>query len=268
MVKILVLGDLHGFKDLKKVPELSKAEAILLTGDLGSSDLMRKMAFENIEREKKGLLKKEYSLIEKKRAFMESYESSLSLVKKLSKFAPVFVIFGNVESSNYETKKMSKEIGVKLPFLNNDLRKMKNVRLINNRIARINGLRIGGLGYFIDTSWVMEFKPLDYKSELSDAKIETEKTKRILMWFGKDLDILLCHQPPYGILDKVGFPGAPKHWIGKHAGSKAILNYIKKKNPKYVFCGHIHEGKGKKKLGKTEIYNVGSSGDYVFLDIN
>ncbi|MCD4666320.1 hypothetical protein K8R47_00745 [archaeon] len=68
----------------------------------------------------------------------------------------------------------------------------------------------------------------------------------------------MCHQPPYGILDKVGTDyNPPKNWIGLHAGSKSILKYIKSNSPGYVFCGHIHESKGKKKFNKTEIYNLG-----------
>ena len=35
---------------------------------------------------------------------------------------------------------------------------------------------------------------------------------------------------------------------------------IKKHQPKYVFCGHIHEAEGKAKIGKTEIYNLGVAG--------
>jgi hypothetical protein len=130
----------------------------------------------------------------------------------------------------------------------------------------IDGLRIGGLEYFIDTSWVNEFKPVDFKKRMEGAKKETEKARRVLRGFG-NLDILLCHQPPYGYLDRVNFSGAPKEWIGKHAGSKVILDYIKKKQPKYVFCGHIHENKGKAKIGKTIVYNAGSCGDYILMDI-
>jgi len=125
----------------------------------------------------------------------------------------------------------------------------------------------GPIEYFNDTSWVREFKPSDYQKRLSDAKKESDKSRKILKRFDK-IDILLCHQPPYGILDSVsGKFGAPKMWWGKHAGSKVILNYIKKKQPKYVFCGHMHETKGKKKIGKTEVYNVGFNGDYLLKDI-
>jgi len=167
-------------------------------------------------------------------------------------------LFGNIENSNSETRKESKDIGEKLPFLYNDLKKMKNVRIINNRIANFRGLRIGGLEYFIDVNWIREFKPEDYSKKLKSAKKQSEKAKKILKWFD-EIDILVCHQPPYGILDKVG-KIAPKHWQDKHAGSRVILDYIRKYQPKYVFCGHIHEGEGMKKIGRTKVYNLGFAG--------
>lgn len=258
-MRICAIGDLHGSLDkIKQVP-LSNVDLILLTGDLGSANLMRKMAFDNIEREKQGLGKIEYTPAQKKKAFMEAYTSSMKIVKYLRGFAPVFTIFGNVESSNYDTKKESLEIGVTLPYLSKDLNALPGVRVINNRVANFEGVRIGGLKYFVDTNWVREFKPSDYKYSLAKAKKETGKAKQVLRWFNF-LNILVCHQPPYGVLDKVTAKFAPKNWQGKHAGSQAILQYIKSKSPKYVFCGHIHEGEGMKKVGETEIYNLGVGG--------
>jgi len=258
-MKICAIGDPHGnLNKIKKIP-LSGIDLILLTGDLGSANLMRKMAFENIERRKQGLQEKQYTPIQQKKAFMEAYASTIKVIKYLKKFAPVFTIFGNVESPNYETRKQSKEIGIKLPYLYNNLNKLNKIKIINNIIINFKGIRIGGLDYFIDTGWVKEFKPSDYKKRMSAAKKQTEKVKRILKWFNC-IDILVCHQPPYGVLDKITAKFAPKSYQGKHAGSKAVLNYIKEKQPKYVFCGHIHEGKGTKRIGKTEVYNLGVCG--------
>ncbi|HEB47076.1 MAG TPA: hypothetical protein ENI22_01255, partial [Candidatus Pacearchaeota archaeon] len=255
-MRILAIGDPHGnLGKIKKIP-LKGIDLILLTGDLGSANLMRKMVFKNIERKKKGLSEIEYSPAQEKKAFMEAYDSSIKIVGFLSKHAPVFTIYGNVESSNPETRKISKEIGLNLPFLTNTLNKMKNVRVINNRLANFQGIKIGGLEYFIDTNWVRDFKPSDYKKRMKKAKKATDKARRVLRWFGK-VDILVCHQPPYRYLDKVTFKGAPKHWMGKHAGSKTILDFIKRKQPNYVFCGHIHEGKGRAKIGRTDVYNLG-----------
>jgi len=257
-MKILAIGDPHGsLVNLRQIP-LRGIDLILLTGDLGSSNLARQMAFKNIERKKQGLPEIEYSNLQRRRAFMEAYNSSMKVVRYLARRAPVFTIYGNVENSNADTRKFSREIGYNLPFLTNDLNKLKNVRVINNRLVNFQGIRIGGLEYFVDTNWIREFKPSDYKKRMKESKKQIDKAKRVLERFD-NVDILVCHQPPHGYLDKVGAP-APKHWRGKHAGSKVILDYIKRIPPQYVFCGHIHEGKGMKKLGITEIYNLGVGG--------
>ncbi len=256
-MKICAIGDLHGNLDkIKKIP-LEGVDTILLTGDLGKADLARARFFENLKRKEKGLPEKEVSNEYREKEFMETYESAIETVKYLSKFAPVYLIFGNADNSNYKIRKKSKKIGKKLPFLADDLRAMNNVNLINNRIVNFKGVRIGGLENFLDTNWIEEFKPIDYEEKLKEAKKDTEKAKKVLRWFNS-LDVLLCHQPPYGILDKINYPDSPHH--GLHAGSKVILDYIKKYNPKYVFCGHIHKGEGMKKIERTEVYNLGEAG--------
>jgi Icc-related predicted phosphoesterase len=255
-MKILAIGDPHGsLEEIKKIPT-NDIDLILLTGDLGSASLMRKMAFDNIEREKQGLPKIEYPPRQEKKAFMEAYNSTISLVTYLRQFAHVFTIFGNVESSNYQTRKQSKNIGLSLPFLYDTLNSFDEVRVINNKIASFQGVRIGGLEYFVDTGWVKDFKPSDFGEKMDVAKKQTEKAKKVLNGFGS-VDILVCHQPPYGVLDKVTAKFAPKSWQGKHAGSRVIQKYIQSKQPRYVFCGHIHEGEGMKRIGNTEVYNLG-----------
>ncbi len=259
-MKVLAIGDPHGsFEKVKTIP-LKGTDLILLTGDLGSANLMRKMAFENLKRQKQGLPQREFSPRQREQAFMEAYTSSMKVVKYLARFASVYTIYGNIENSNAETKKLSKEIGFPLPFLTDDLKRIENVRIINNRLVNFNGVRIGGLQYFLDTNWVRDFKLKEYQKE---AKKETDKAKSVLKKFG-EVDILVCHQPPYGMLDKVTARFVPKHWQGKHAGSKAIREYIERTSPDYVFCGHIHEGRGMKKIGNTEIYNLGVAGYKIF----
>jgi len=262
-MKILVIGDPHG-KLSKKFPK--KVDFILITGDIGKADLARKFAFKNIEREKKGFPELKKIPAFEKKVWMEIYNSTVNVLKKLSKIAPTYSILGNVgTSTDSEIKKEGKKLGIKLPLIRTGMNKIKNFHLVRNRLRNIEGISVGFLEYFNDVCWIREFKAND-KKKIKLSKKETVKAKKVLRNF-KNLDILVCHQPPYGILDKVNFPGAPKHWQGKHAGSKVILDYIKKKQPKYVFCGHIHEGKGKKKIGKTQVYNVGVSGDYVVVDI-
>lgn len=263
-MKIIAIGDPHGdLKKIKSIP-LKNIDLILLTGDLGSAKLMRKMAFANIDRRKQGLKEIKYTPKQEKKAFMEAYNSSMKVVKYLAKKAPVYIIYGNVESSNANTKKFSKKIKLKLPYLTNDLNSINNVKVINNKFIKFKGINIIGLEYFVDDIWVKTFKPSNYEKSLKSATKYTKKANKFLNSF-KNVDILLCHQPPYGYLDKVNSVHAPKHWNHKHAGSKIILDFINKKQPRYVFCGHIHEGVGNTKIKKSEIHNLGVCG---FKEVN
>jgi len=267
-MKILVVGDPHG--NLKRIKNISlkDIDLVLITGDLGKADFARKFCFENLKREKEGLLELEYDSKTSLKVYREIHDSTISVVKYFCKKIPTYSILGNVGTNmikDSKVKKEEEEYGIKLPYLGKSLKKLKNFHLVRNGVRGINGLRVGFLEYFGDICWYKEFKEGE-KEELKKVKKQTKKAKRILKNFGK-VDILICHQPPYGYLDKVSSKyNPPKHWIGKHAGSKVILNYIKKHHPKYVFCGHIHEAKGKAKIGNTEIYNVGYNGDYLILD--
>lgn len=263
-MKILCVGDPHGTIS-KKVP--SGLDLILITGDLGKADLARKIAFDNAKRRREGLPKKEPTKIEVKKIRKEIHTSTINVLKYYSKFAPVYTLQGNVGIMNKsQIKSDKKKYGINIPYTLGIVNKMKKVYVVKNVIRNIKGLRIGFLDYFVDSCWIKEFKEHDKKIIKSSNK-DTKKSIRILKKFGK-IDILVCHQPPYGYLDKVNFQGAPSHWKGKHAGSKVILTYIKKDQPKYVLCGHIHEGKGLSKIGKTKVYNLGSNGDFVLIDMD
>jgi Icc-related predicted phosphoesterase len=262
-MRILAIGDPHG-KISKNLP--NDIDLFLIPGDLGKSDLARGRAFENIERKKKNLPLIQATKKQEKREFMEVFLSSIKLLKSLAKKAPVYFIYGNVELTDSEIREISRESGIKLPLFAEEIKKIKGVRIINNHLVKFNGVKIGGLGYFLDKSWMKNFNPKDRGERWNDAKKETKQAERLLKKIGQ-VDILLCHQPPLGILDKVSAKFAPRHWQGKHAGSGAILNYIKKYHPRYVICGHIHESKGKAKIGRTEIYNLGVAG-YKIIDLD
>jgi Icc-related predicted phosphoesterase len=260
-MKILAIGDPHGNLEKVKQSPLEGVDLILLTGDIGKADLARQRMFENVKRKQQGLKELKDDAEYKKAVYNQIHNSTLDILKYLSRNSSVYSLQGNVGIySAAETRKTSEKVGLKLNSTIGEIRKIGNVYLPKNRLRTFDGLRIGFLEYFSDVSWVKEFKPSDYAKSMKRAERQTEKAKRVLERFGKILDILICHQPPYGYLDKVDFPGVPPSWKGKHAGSKAILDYIKKYQPKYVFCGHIHEGEGKAKIGKTEIYNLGVAG--------
>ena len=266
-MRILAIGDPHGgLEKIRKIP-IKNIDLIFLTGDLGKADLARKRSFENTKRKQQGLPKLKNSAQHSKSVHNEIHKSTIEILKYLSKYAPVYSIQGNVGiPSVSQVKEDYQKYGIKLTSTREQVNRMRDVSIVKNRLRVLDDLRVGFLEYFVDTSWVREFKPKDYQKSMRKAKKQTEKAKRVLGRFGDNLDILVCHQPPFGFLDKVNFPGAPEHWQGKRAGSKSILDYIKDHKPRYVFCGHIHEGEGMIKMGRTEVYNLGVAG-YKVIEI-
>ncbi len=134
MVRVLALGDPHGRIDrLKKIP-FSKADLILITGDLGDASFARDFYFKNVEREKNGLDKLEYGNKERKEAYMQIYNSSMAVLKYCSRFAPTYFIFGNVESKDAEVISDNKKYGLKLPLFVSNVNKLRNVTIIKQEI--------------------------------------------------------------------------------------------------------------------------------------
>ena len=68
--------------------------------------------------------------------------------------------------------------------------------------------------------------------------------------------IFVSHNVPYNtkldiIKDKNSYA------YKKHVGSTVARSFILRSNPVLCFAGHVHEGKGKCKLGKTLVVNPG-----------
>jgi len=242
-MKIAAIGDPHGHVEkIENIP-LNDADLALITGDLGQADAVKKLALQYLGPDGRKSLKHGSHAEDFRQAFMKSYNSALEVVEHIARFCPVFTIRGNADLSNDDIRKFSRMFDTRLPFLYDSLKKMHNVRLIDNVLALFHGARIGGIKYFADVSWVEEFELAGIDKIKRRATVETAKTLRILERFS-NVDILVTHVPPYGILDTVGYTGMPTGWGGRHAGSRTILEYIMERHPRYVLCGHIHEGEG------------------------
>jgi Icc-related predicted phosphoesterase len=75
--------------------------------------------------------------------------------------------------------------------------------------------------------------------------------------------VVLAHAPPRGTqLDQTLF------W--KRAGSAALREFIDQRQPSLVVCGHIHEGRGIVRLGRSIVVNCGhgASGAYAVAQID
>lgn len=70
----------------------------------------------------------------------------------------------------------------------------------------------------------------------------------------ENVDILFCHDAPYGVSD-ICFQG----WSadGQHKGNPQLRDAILEKKPRYCFHGHLHSSNhGEEILGTTKVYNT------------
>jgi len=263
-MKILCVGDPHGNKKVLNI-KVKDADLVLIVGDLGDSEVVRKYYLKYVVGLKKRNWKDFISRKELKDLYVQMIDSSVKVLKHFSK-KPVFFVFGNLMEVRTENiKKADKKHGIKLQTFESKISKLKDIKNIGYKVINFKGLKIAGLPFFRDMDWIKRFKSRN-KDLISYAKKEEPVAKKFLKNLDK-VDILLTHVPPYGVLDKVSFEKAPEHWKGKHGGSKDLLKYIKKKQPRLVLCGHIHEGKGEAMVGKTRVINLGALGDHRMVEI-
>jgi hypothetical protein len=112
-----------------------------------------------------------------------------------------------------------------------------------------DGFHVVALGYSNPT-------PFDTPGEYSEEELE----RKLHAFDGLKPMIAICHAPPYGaMLDRITNL--------RHAGSRAVREFLQREQPRYFFCGHIHEAAGAQdKLGATSAMNVGKKGYLLDLD--
>ena len=118
----------------------------------------------------------------------------------------------------------------------------------HRQVKTLGAAQWAGLGYSNPT-------PFNTPGEYTEEEIAEALTR----FDGLKPLYLVVHFPPYGTqLDQV----AP----GRHAGSKVLRAWVEREQPRYLFCGHIHECGGKSdRLGATQCFNVGKLG--YFIDV-
>jgi Icc-related predicted phosphoesterase len=132
-------------------------------------------------------------------------------------------------------------------FLESDPSKRKwisNARLLINESIEVMGLKI----------WGSPVTPL-YGGAFGLSS-ETDR-RRLYAKIPEDVDILVTHGPPFGILDKA--PGSDNH-----AGCRELLQAVLRVKPRLHICGHIHGAHGTYNSGETLFVNaalLGQDGD-------
>lgn len=109
--------------------------------------------------------------------------------------------------------------------------------------VRFGAWHVAGLGGSNPT-------PFDTPGEFS----EDELAERLENFSTLSPLVLVCHCPPRDTpLDRVR--------DGLHFGSTAVAAFLERVQPRYFFCGHIHEAAGVSlMLGATHAMNVGKKG--------
>lgn len=113
----------------------------------------------------------------------------------------------------------------------------------HRQVKNLGAVQWAGLGYSNPT-------PFNTPGEYTEEEI----AKALSPFNGLNPLYLVVHFPPYGTrLDQV----AP----GRHAGSRVLRDWVERVQPRYLFCGHIHECAGKSdRVGATECFSVGKQG--------
>jgi hypothetical protein len=231
-MKILALGDPHGKlpKNLDSIINKNKIDVLVCIGDVPPvPKAFRKGKISYFPKE---FLKKADKLYKE-------------IIKKLCSYEkPVIILRGNMYLTGSRNK-LTKKI----------FSSHKNLYY-----KKTGKLKINGKNFLL---FDMSFEPHMYKKADSWMKRQFSSNKPREIMINKALKkledvIIISHAPPYRCLDKTE---------KGHRGSKILLRAIKRYKPKLVLCGHIHEAKGKSKIGKTEICNLGCCGDYKIFEI-
>ncbi len=124
-----------------------------------------------------------------------------------------------------------------------------SLNAFHGQTIEADGVQIAGLGYSNPT-------PFNTPGEYT----EQELADRLAGFAKLDPLVLVCHCPPRDTaLDRTSG--------GRHCGSQAIRDFIEQRQPRFFFCGHIHESQGlEDQIGRSRGVNVGKEGYLLDLD--
>jgi len=265
-MKILAIGDFHGEFPAKLSKKLKKEEFDLIIGigDYTGIKEWRSYILEYFRLIKKGKQapsaeeyfgKKRFSALLKKDT--KAAKKVLLTLDELEK--PCFYIFGNGDDEWYNYPFDIKQLKPK-KSKRNFLKRLKNMKEINYGFGNYKGISFIGFGGYMDVLSNYDLRKTEelekYKRALKRLKTSRKKFLNILKKTKKER-IFVLHYPPKGIFDIIREKGNP--YSGKSAGISFFTEAIIKYKPRLVFCGHMHEYQGVKKLGKTLVVNPGEA---------
>lgn len=169
--------------------------------------------------------------------FSQLFDKFIPFFKSFN--CPVIFIGGNhdllldpIRSSNFRKYK-KKNVD---ELLEKEL-KDSNVHYIHRKAKEIDGVKFWGSNFvpYIDGRWAFQYPTYTGKEFAKDLYSEVPKNTQVMV----------CHSPPYQILD------------GNHYGCSALANKLtyEKHDVKALFCGHCHSSRGKKVVNDITFIN-------------
>ncbi|MFB6246040.1 MAG: metallophosphoesterase [Candidatus Pacearchaeota archaeon] len=273
-MKILALSDFHGSfpSFIKKVIKKEKVDVVVSVGDYPTSTKLKEIiknfgfyrGFEGWE----VIGVKKY-----KELFNKDIRNGKKVIDKLNDLDVLVVsTIGNhdypypddlrddedeEEDWDWALKKVNE--------LPNYVKKKRNIRKIDYSYARVGGYVFVGMRGHSNPGKVKSEAYRKHKKILEEIFRKFKKENR------EGKLIFVSHNSPYETkLDKITSKDAPEEVRGKHYGSKMAKRVLRKWQPVLSISGHIEEGKGKDKIGKTVAVNCGSvqNGDYALIELN
>ncbi|MDP3881742.1 MAG: metallophosphoesterase [Nanoarchaeota archaeon] len=274
-MKFLVIGDFHGefpkkFKDLIKK---EKIDLVISNGDY-LPFAYRKLWFKHCFDKDLGLWefigKQKY-----KQLIKGDLRKGEGVLKKMNKLpVPVVTVLGNVDYPDPDDVADLKQIKKSKDNWDFDenrkdyflglIKNYRNVHLVNYSWVKIkNYIFVGMRGHsFPGQVKSKSFKKHKHILDQIFRKLRKQNKGRKL--------IFISHNVPYNTkLDKISMK-AHESVRGEHYGSKLTRKVIDKWQPVLAIGGHIHEGRGIQKIGRTICVNPGSMHDrqYAIAEIN
>jgi hypothetical protein len=121
------------------------------------------------------------------------------------------------------------------------------------------GRRLGPLGLF--GCGGSNLTPMDTPTELEEDEIRRTLERAHAQVADAPRRVMVCHTPPFDTrLDRL--------MNGQPVGSPAVRAFIEQYAPDLALVGHIHEGRGVDRLGRTLVLNAGAlrDGGYVVVE--
>ncbi len=121
---------------------------------------------------------------------------------------------------------------------------VEGAQCIHGKSVSVGDLTFTGLGG-------SSYTPFSTPFELSEEEI-TETLQQAWTEPRNGWTVLVSHEPPRDTR-------VDRTFAGRHVGSPSVRKFIEERKPSIVFCGHIHEARGKDHINDTIIVNPGAA---------